>query len=265
MNGVHTVWTPPKGGAVFKTDYELLTAVLSALEWRKHNGKIIMFTDNTEYFEKSGLSPVWDRIVRLDIKSSPDPYTFWAAGKIYAMKKMNTPFCMLDTDFIVWKKINFDKIRLSAIHEEELSMHVYPDYKSFFENSDYNSLIKPVNTAFTYINDAEFLRLYTTEAISFMKSFPKTDDKLCPMVFAEQRMFSMCADKLGIDIHIMSNLKSLFENGADGRFTHLWGFKRQMDENNVLRYDYRKRILSRIEKEFSEYSEITKRGLSYDI
>ncbi len=255
MHAIHVIWTAPKNGQVFSTDYELLTAVLSALTWRKTGGRISMYTDNPEYFKNSGFSRVWDEIVPLKTENPPDAKTFWAAGKIYAMREAGPPFCVLDTDFIVWKKPDFGKNRLAAIHEEELSEAVYPDFKEFFSAKPYSKSVKPVNTAFTYINDIEFLKLYTTEAINFMKTYPKTSDTLCPMVFAEQRMFSMCADALDIKINILSDLESLFKNGADGHFTHLWGFKQQMNENNVLRHDYRNKVLERIKKDFPEYYE----------
>jgi hypothetical protein len=49
MNAFHTNWTEPffarnPGRAYSLADYELLTIVLSALEWRRHNGSIRMIT-----------------------------------------------------------------------------------------------------------------------------------------------------------------------------------------------------------------------------
>ena len=117
MNGVHVIWSVPKGMKPFKTKYEFLTAVLSALEWKKNNGSITLFTDCCNVFSKlEGL--VWDEIRDIG-QINVNPEIFWASAKIYAMKQLKPPFCMIDTDFIVWKKLDFND-KLCAIHEESL-------------------------------------------------------------------------------------------------------------------------------------------------
>ena len=72
-------------------DFELLTTMLSALEWRKHNGSIRMVTDQTgyDYYKKLGLLWIWDDGVDnvLDhlIPANVNPHVFWAAAKLYAL------------------------------------------------------------------------------------------------------------------------------------------------------------------------------------
>jgi len=51
MNAFHTNWTKPfffrnQDSPYFIEDFDLLTTIISALEWRKHNGGIQMVTDN---------------------------------------------------------------------------------------------------------------------------------------------------------------------------------------------------------------------------
>ena len=246
MDGIHVLWSTPKNGAFFKTKYEFLTAVLSALEWKKFNGKCILFTD-IKHIDLFNL--VWDEIRELG-EPPVNPGVFWAAGKIYAMKKLTAPFCMIDTDFIVWKKMQFDS-KLCAIHEEELG-EIYPDYPDFFQNKAFSKAVKPVNTAFTYINDENFLKLYTEEAISFMENYTGNADCLKPMIFAEQRMFSMCADRLGIKINILSDINKLFKDGHNGSFTHLWGFKSQLEKDEELKKSFERKLENRIEQEFPD-------------
>lgn len=247
MDAVQVIWSAPRGGVIFKSKYELLTAVLSALEWKKHNGKIILFTDCSDSIG-DWSDFVWDEVKELgDIPVNPE--IFWAAGKLYAMKNMTVPFCMLDTDFIVWKKLSFED-RLCAIHEEEPD--IYPDYPEIFENKGFSKTVKPVNTAFTYINDDVFLKLYTDEALSFMESYSGEKDFLKPMIFAEQRMFSMCAEGLGIKINILSDLERLFKDGHDGHFTHLWGFKSQMNNDKKMKEGFEKKLEERIKNDFPE-------------
>lgn len=113
MNTFHSNWTKPfslrnQGRSYFIEDYDLLTTVLSALEWRAHNGGIKMVTDSTgaEYYYRLGLSHIWDLGVTasLDALNSKDifPLSFWAAGKIFALQQQPVPCVMLDTDFIAW-------------------------------------------------------------------------------------------------------------------------------------------------------------------
>ena len=59
---------------------------------------------------------------------------------------------------------------------------------------------KPCNTAFTYIADEDFKKYYVDSAIDFMRNTISGEDTLKNMVFAEQRLISMCAKKMGITI-----------------------------------------------------------------
>ena len=63
----------------------------------------------------------------------------------------------------------------------------------FDENFDWSVL--PSNTAFTYISNNEFKDYYTSESIKFMKNVINNNDKITNMVFAEQRLLSMCAER----------------------------------------------------------------------
>ena len=75
------------------------------------------------------------------------------------------------------------------------------------------------------------------------------------MVFAEQRLLSMCAKKLGIDVYVISDLKRLFRDG-ERYFTHTWGMKQQMRDMPELREDFCLRCINRIMREFPEYAEM---------
>ena len=73
MDAIHILWTKPfyagGGSAFFIEDFDILTAALSALKWRQHNGSIAMITDTygSEYIKKTGLACLWDEVrVTLD-------------------------------------------------------------------------------------------------------------------------------------------------------------------------------------------------------
>ena len=84
-----------------------------------------------------------------------------------------------------------------------------------------------------------------------MEHCTKADDPLIYMVFAEQRMISMCAQKTGTPIHELDNLAHLFGNRQTD-FTHTWGFKQQMRDNPRRREQFCKRCAVRLVLDFPE-------------
>lgn len=262
MNAIHINRPALSGG---DEDFELLTAALSALKWRECNGSIKMVTDKrgAELYRKNGLEFLWDDGVfdeLSDIKA--DSRMFWAAGKIYALKNQKAPVAVLDMDFIVWEKLNFDEISDAAvIHFEDINEEAYPEPPSFKMNDGYQFLtadkkLKACNTAFYVIKNQDFLEMYTAEAIRFMENAQKTDEPLTYMLYAEQRLFNICAEKLGIKVKAFSDLNSLYANNS--RFTHIWGMKQQMRDNEELRDKFCRRCARRIEKDFPDAAAVLK-------
>ena len=163
MVAFHSFWSEPNrcrnGGEVLFPDFEQLTAILSALEWQRHNGPIRMVTDTAglEFFEKSGLRGFWNQMVpELDaLQGKIDPIAFWAAGKLYALQTMTLPCVMLDTDLIIWENID-ERLEADVVaaHPEPLNPGTYPDPSGFRFRDDYvfpktwNTALPAANTAF---------------------------------------------------------------------------------------------------------------------
>lgn len=266
MNAMHINWTKPffmRNDSEYRMeDFDILTTVLSALKWREKNGHIKMVTDSEgkEFYIKNGMECLWDKGIEavLDgIKENAN--MFWAAGKLHALSREAAPIAVLDTDFIVWDEILFDKLpALTVIHDEELYSDVYPDMASFKMKDSYrfdpcwNQNLKALNTAFLVIKDNDLLSSYTRAAIKFMNNACECDDQLTYMVFAEQRLLHMEAVRMGRKIKCLSTLEKLFKNG-DGYFTHIWGMKQQMRDNSELRNGFCRRCISRIVRDFPEY------------
>ncbi|MBQ8300655.1 MAG: hypothetical protein IJX57_01635 [Clostridia bacterium] len=268
MNGIHINWTKPftnKTGRDYETeDFEILTTILSALKWREKNGEIRMVTDTvgSEYYKKTGLDVIWDGIdvVLDDVDVNPD--VFWAAGKLFALKEQNAPVAMIDTDFIVWETIDEETLAdVNVIHFEDLYPDVYPPKSHFvmdnYEFDNFNWNIKACNTAFCIITDDELLKYYTEKAIEFMHHTNETDDRLTYMVFAEQRLLPMCAEKMKKSVRAFSRLDKLFDE-TDNRFTHTWGMKQQMRDNPLLRHDFCQRCINRIIHDYPHMQNIMK-------
>lgn len=241
---------------------EAYCMVISALQWRKKNGNIIMITDSrgAELFTRLGVNSIWNNVdCRLDNDAMGlDPIMFWAGGKLLALQSFDAPCVMLDIDFIVWDSLNFGNGVIAA-HEEELNPDIYPDISNFDmkdytfpDNLDYT--LKALNTAFLYIPDNDFKNYYTSQAIAFMKSAYSGGDYLTYMVFAEQRLLPMLCKKCGMPYSVLMDYRRLFL--PQNKYTHLWGAKQAMRENKAAADRFIGNAQKRIREDFPEYEEI---------
>ncbi|MCT4565821.1 MAG: hypothetical protein N4A68_16105 [Maledivibacter sp.] len=273
MNAFHANWTKPffikhPNEDYFIEDFELLVAILSALKWRQKNGSIKMYVDKIgyKYYEKLGLGDIYDLGIDDSLeKSVPKtlkPHLFWAAGKIYALAMEQTPITMLDMDFIVWDSIA-EETRghdLCVTHREILNEMIYPKYKKFSNLYDYDYddkwdwMINPCNTALAHFNNQKLKDYYVDEAMTFMNTefiLPKDQrNQVTLMVFAEQRLLSMCAKKMGIEI--TSYISNNIDISQYQKYTHIWGYKKTLCESNRLRKEFCENCIGIILDEFPD-------------
>lgn len=249
-------------------DFELFTTILSALKWRDKNGAIKLCADKTalDFYSEIGILPIYDEVEELVVDEDINPEMFWAAGKLFALSNQSAPVAMIDTDFIVWENILFDRLgECTVIHFEELYPDVYPARDFFkmkcgYEWREFDWSLKACNTAFTVIKSQKLIDEYTETAVDFMKNAMPSDDRLKYMVFAEQRLINMCAERSGIEVRAFSHLARLFHDG-ERRFTHTWGMKQQMRDMPELRRDFCLRCAARIKSEYPQYVQIIDRIL----
>lgn len=262
MKAIHINWSAPSSRDI--EDFELLTTILSAMNWRKYNGTITLVADEKalDIYNKLKITKIWNDIEHLKVNETIDPTMFWAAGKIFALKNQTAPVIMMDTDFIVWQKIDFPDCDCAVIHFEDLYEDIYPNTE-FFKMSDnykwdnYNWNVKASNTAFAFFNNQKLLDYYTDKSIEFMENSQQCGDFLRYMVFCEQRLLSMCCDKLNMSLNAFSSQEELFSEG-NKTFTHTWGMKQQMRDNDGLRYDFCRRCIDRISTDFPELTDTLK-------
>ena len=259
MEAFHSFWSEPNRcrnrGKIRFPDYEQLTAILSALQWQKHNGRIRMITDSAgeQFLNESGLICFWDEtVVALDfLKEKVDPFAFWAAGKLYALKMTPAPCVMLDTDLIVWKNIeNMLQSDVVAAHSEVLNPQIYPDPSVFQLKNGYHFpriwdfKLYAANTAFLYIKNAAFRNCYVDASMEFMQNV--ITDRVNPvhtMCFAEQRILPMCAKAEGEKLQFLMQGNDVYRQDY---VTHTWGFKRILMENQKAREEFCMRCVRRI-------------------
>lgn len=267
ITAFHSNWTRPffyrnENKEYYIEDFEILTTILSALKWRELNGSIKMITDTVgkAYYESLGIDDIWDLGIEnsLDnIDKNINPDIFWACGKIYALSSQLEPIVMIDTDFIVWRNIYelLEGEKVAVIHVEDINESVYPNKKYFkFKNKykindNFNWDIRPCNTAFTYISNKELKDFYVKTSIEFMKNAIVHEDKIKYMVFAEQRLISMCCNYKNINIRELSTLEYLNSSEQD-LFTHTWGFKDIMRNDEKIRANFCIRCINRIIKDY---------------
>lgn len=277
MEAFQIIWTGPfrqqNSGSIYQmADYEILTLILSTLKWRQKNGRIRLFTDLMGYedLNRNGLTDMWDGGIEksLDnlIPPSVNPSVFWAAGKLYAFKQLKEPATMIDIDFIVWETLNLEESNseIAVIHREDLTMGVYPPQEYFKMNQEYQFDPEfdwtelPCNTALLYIKDMDFKNYYVDQAIHFMESSPLSDHPITYITFAEQRLLSMCAKRAGKSIASLSTLDDLMM-GRDQRFTHLWSYKKTLQNNPPEREKFCQLCIQKICEEFPEMQGVMER------
>jgi hypothetical protein len=267
MTAFHTAWTKPFFALnplpFFLDDWDILTTMLSALEWRRHNGGVKMITDKAgaEYYRKLGIDHIWNLGVETLLETAIDgaikPMSFWAAGKIYALRSISAPCAMIDTDFIVWEPVNalVKKAPISVIHREKISDAIYPPKTFFAMNGAYafpetwDWSVEPCNTAFLFINDEELKSCYTEQSINFMKNLKQSRDITAEMVFAEQRLLAMCCREKNITINAILDVEDLKKQRM---FTHVWGLKSALKGSAKTNREFCANCVSRILTDFPE-------------
>lgn len=267
MNGIHVNSTAPffarhPGSEYSIEDFGLYCEVISALQWRKMNGDIFMVADSraAEYYRRIGIDKVWTGISELlpDKLDGIDPEMFWAAGKLFALRDIPENAALVDEDLIVWKTLELSDTAVTCAHREYISENIYPDPYVFgvscsglMDRLDKTAL--PCNTAFLYIPDSSFRLFYANQSIAFMKecSVHKCDDRLCRMVFAEQRLLGMLCALTGTQVETLMDMNRLFIAQED--YTHLWGAKQVMRDDPEKRKGFLERCRRRIRNDFPEF------------
>lgn len=269
LKAIHINWTRPKilNNSHIEyslCDFEIFCTILSALLWRKYNGSIKLYTDKVgyEYYKKLGLEFLWDDGIDIqtleNIPNSISPSIYWAAAKLFALHNENGPIVMLDTDLLVWKNLYKDIINHDIIpfHKESLNIDCYlpkdllKKRKGYQYETNWNWNLDPYNTALCYINNDSFKNYYTNSAIDFMMNNDETpNDFVSQMVFAEQRLISMCADKMNIKMHTF--LPHMYDGNCPD-FTHLWGAKNIALTDKKFHDDLCKSLINAIHREFSD-------------
>lgn len=228
-------------------EYELLTAQVSALTWRRYNGPIYLVTDKhgERYFYEKRVNNVYNGVLPIldALNYGIDPKKYWAAGKLQALIKLDAPCAIIDLDLILWKPLNFFGYELVVAHNEHINERVYPNFDFFIMSKKYifplewDKKVEPLNTAFMYFAGNSFKKYYADESIRFMRYERETpDDGSRCMVFAEQRILGMCAAARGIKPKLLLDYDTLSER--QDIITHIWSAKNILKTNKSIAERY---------------------------
>ena len=268
MEACHSFWSEPNRcrneGEIRFPDFEQLTAILSAMEWKRHSGPVRMVTDTAgaAFFQGNRVIPVLGQVRDRSGRPWRDdrPHGLLGRGTLRALRDMPVPCVMLDTDLIVWEnveaRLNGDAV---AAHAEALNPRTYPDPScfplkegyAFPEHWDFG--LPAANTAFLYFRDATLRNAWLDEAFDFMRHV-RTEglNPVQTMCFAEQRILPMCAGENGKSLgYLMKPEEVLTQHFV----THTWGFKQVLRVSEAARDAFCMRCVRRIHLDFPREAE----------
>jgi hypothetical protein len=163
----------------------------------------------------------------------------------------------MDTDFIVWEKIEEEwwSNKLAAIHAEPavFSKEHFNMKQGYVFDPQLDWNITPFNAGFVFFNDKGFVNYYLDEVIKFMENVESDNKKNLCTSFADQYFVAMCAKKKGIEIKGFMELEKAKEQK---RFTHIWTYKNVLRMNPVARKYFCIKFLNRAITEFPEYKDM---------
>ena len=247
--------------------FEVLTMVLSCLNWKKYEGPIKLYTDQPfyDYIKDLGLLWLWDEIDLETLKTLPENVnysTFWAYPKLYINSLQEGEFANLDIDLYIdgpIKKGDYDLLLSNieicdnnTVYPPYHTIKKYSDKLNFKDFKDYAS-----NVALCVVKNKSFYREYLKVVNDFVigNDLPTIDGCYSSslITFIEQRLLYSMAEYDNIkveyqidgtyDSHIEDWLGDYETNGL----THLWGWKYIYRREE--RYDDRINLTSELKDE----------------
>ena len=192
------------------SETSLLYTKASALQWRRTNSPVTLYTDlpMKNYLEKLGILNYWDDVDTDVLETfyieNPDiNYTaFWSAPKFACYLANTAPFICLDTDLIVWKYLKFDRnLDFAFAHYETVERGdiSYPPLSKINTPKDFKILKHSnekfrhfaLNMSLCYFGNEKFKQEFAEKALEFMRRNnveAKERYAVPELLYAEQRL-----------------------------------------------------------------------------
>lgn len=241
---------------------------LSALQWRKTNGEIVLYTDTPmkHYLARRGMLDCWNDVNTAVLDqyyrsySDIDPDVFWSFGKFACYEHEKAPFACIDADLVVWRRLAFQDVDFAFAHWESVESDD-PNYPPLSELHTPARYILPAreylsdkacNMAITYLGDDTFKDEFVREVLTFMRGnhLNAQGRYATPeILFAEQRLPLALARRRGLRLAPIIDItwspgqfkildapetyRNWFFSNIDPSkaYTHLWFHKKYLSEN----------------------------------
>ena len=286
MRGIHTIYST--NGRYKKFYYfELLQLMLSSLTWRKYNGDINLYCDDSfkSVIDELDISWFWDSIDYTSLKQIPEDINqdiFWTYPKMFIHSLQKDPFCSIDADLYLTKSIQEHKEDIVFSHYEiDLHENTYPNFyelELFREVFNYQSIESPaINTCLVQFNRLDVLEplmeitnKFVTKDYTKFFNYPSHSWT----IYCEQKVLGQLVDDLGytkksvMDVYYdcfdwEKNIRDFIppRYGID----HIWFEKEEFYNNDTQRLMKTFRLLKEIEVNFPEYLDQAKSLMRYCI
>lgn len=201
-------------------EHVLMIQTISALEWKKHNGPIHLYTTkkDLQFFTALGMDKLYDEI-NTDVLEEKDEIYWPHFGAATKMKVLNSlkaemfPVAFIDNDLIYRQKIQVNDESIIYLHDEGRFWKNYPPLELLSKRYGYEfpkdlpqlDSCQPINVGLFVINDVALRDEYCALAMDFMRGnsdmptkvkwAPEGLRKFWKPLFVEQRLLSAVVDR----------------------------------------------------------------------
>jgi hypothetical protein len=266
MDGIYTLWSAPRPpGRPDLSRLELLLLTVSVLQWRRRNGRALLYCDEVyaHYLERLGLLALWDGVdtqtIAVARELRANPRVFFTLGRTVAIRVTPVPFVALDCDFIAWRSLACELApgEIAFTHWESTQpSYWYPPPRFLCRPPSYeidpgrNWALNAANVSLTYFGSEAVRDAYTNELVRFASGNPREphpqNDATPELLFAEQRLLPVIAYEHGVPVRTLVSGVSA-GGGAVGNWdplavadqpaglTHGWWYKKWMTADDPRR------------------------------
>lgn len=286
MRGIHTIYST--NGRYKKFYYfELLQLMLSSLTWRKYNGDINLYCDDSfkSVIDELDISWFWDSIDYTSLKQIPEDINqdiFWTYPKMFIHSLQKDPFCSIDADLYVTIPITgFSEDVVYGHRETDNHQVTYPDLynmEGFRDIFGYRQLTEDaVNTSLITFNRLDVLDPLMEMTDKFVRSkYIKHYDLTSTQwtIYCEQKLLSTLLKEYNYSQRSLMditydcedwklNLKRFIPTKYG--FNHIWFMKDIIKNDDMERLSKTLMLLKEIEVNFPEHLDQAKNLMRYCI
>ena len=261
LNGYWSNWTLPyrlsRNTETYQQPlYEVLTFLLSVLQWKKQGHKALFYTDQAGYrfYEKIGLLGIFDSVDRSELEALSKldglyPLQFANYGKLLVYSKMLPNSAHIDMDAIVWSvpEITTD-IVVAYVENSSFSADLIEGLAkppNYVRPPYYTTKIANYNACYYYFRKPEHTKLYFEEATKFVLYNNDPNDIGHRWVYSEQYYLSMLAKYYNWSVASLVDISKPEEKSI---LTHLWGYKSLLAKDPQEQAKYLNRIVNRLQQ-----------------